>query len=276
MIKDIVVHLSSSPENDPACRYAISMAEAFNAHITGVIFAYDPPWPPSILEGAVIDIYETIKSEEHNRAKVAVDRFESAARQSQLTNQPLMVQTSLLGATDAFAELARTVDLTVVQQPNPDDVNGEFDMVETALFSSGRPVLIVPYIQKAGFSLNYVLCCWDGSRAAARAIGDSLPLLMKAKRVKVLTVITGKFDEKDVTGADLAAHLARHGINIELERIPAADIDVASAILSHAADTNADLIVMGGFGHSRLRQFILGGATRGMLEAMTVPTLMSH
>jgi len=276
MIKDIVVHLSAGTDRDPACRYALSMAEAFNAHVTGVAFAYDPPWPPALLEGAIIDIYTTVKDDAQKKAKAAIAQFESAAKQSQLTYQALLQETSLLGATDAFAALARTADLTVVKQPSDNDGSNEFDMVETALFASGRPVLIVPYIQTAAFSLGTVLCCWDGSRTSARAIADSLPLLKKAKRVEVLTVITGKFDDNDVTGADLATHLARHSINTELVRIPASDIDVANAILSHAADTNADLIVMGGFGHSRLRQFVLGGATRGMLESMTVPTLMSH
>jgi nucleotide-binding universal stress UspA family protein len=276
MIKDIVVNLTLGVETDPACRYAISLAEAYNAHITGVAFAYDPPWPPSILEGAVIDVYRTAKDDQQQKAKDALARFEHATKQSQLSAQPLMIEASLVDATDAFAALGRASDLVVVQQPEPDGSASAQDMVETALFASGRPTLIVPYIQKDGFSVDQVLCCWDGSRAAARAVGDSLPLLKKAKRVKVLTVVTGKFDEKDVTGADLATHLARHNINIELVRIPAADLDVANAILSHAADTDASMIVMGGFGHSRLREFVLGGATRGLLETMTVPTLMSH
>jgi nucleotide-binding universal stress UspA family protein len=121
-----------------------------------------------------------------------------------------------------------------------------------------------------------VVICWDGSRAAARAVGDSPPLIAKANNVQVLTVVTGKFDENDVKGADIAEHLARYKLRTELSRLPAPDIDVTSAILSHAADMNADLIVMGGYGHSRLRDFVLGGATRGMLQSMTVPTLMSH
>jgi nucleotide-binding universal stress UspA family protein len=121
-----------------------------------------------------------------------------------------------------------------------------------------------------------VLVCWDGSRAAARAVGDSLPLIAKANNVQVLTVTTGKFDEDDVSGADITEHLARHKLRAELVRLPAADIDVTSAILSHAADISADLIVMGGYGHSRLRDFVLGGATKGMMQAMTVPALMSH
>ena len=107
-------------------------------------------------------------------------------------------------------------------------------------------------------------------------MGDALPILQKASSVKVLTISTGKFNERDVTGAELATHLSRHKLQVELARIPAADIDVASAILSHADDSGADLIVMGGYGHSRMRELALGGATRGMLQSMTVPTLMSH
>src|SRR5690606_31275620 len=119
-----------------------------------------------------------------------------------------------------------------------------------------------------------VVVCWDGSRSAARAVGDALPLIARAEQVQVLTVITGKFDENDVSGADMAEHLARYKLRTEITRLPAPDIDVPSAILSHAADANADLIVMGAFAHSRLRDFVLGGATRTMLQSMTVPTLM--
>lgn len=276
MIKDVIVNLTPGAETDPACRYAISLAEAFNAHITGVAFAYAPPWPPSIIDGAGSDLYQNMKEQHQKQAKEVAARFEAAARRSQLSAETVIPDASLVGSAEVFANLARTYDLAVVMQPDPDRNDFAQEMVEPVLFAAGRPTLVVPYIQRDGFSVDQVLCCWDGSRAAARAIGDSLPLLMKSKRVSVLTVTTGKFDEKDVSGADLATHLARHNINTELVRIPAADIDVANAILSHAADTNANMIVMGGFGHSRLRDFVLGGATRGMLESMTLPTLMSH
>jgi len=276
MIKDIIVNLTPGQEFDPAGRYAISLAEAYNAHISGVAFSFDPPWPPSLIEGAVIDVYRTAKESFKKDATDALANFDAAAKRSQLSSQPIFMETSLIGATEAYADLARTYDLSVVNQPNPEVTDFGYDMVEASLFNSGRPTLVVPYIQKDGFTPGRVLCCWDGSRAAARAIADSLPLLAKANAVQVLTVITEKFDERDVTGADLAAHLARHKLRTELVRIPAADIDVASAILSHAADANANLIVMGGFGHSRLREFVLGGATRGILQAMTVPVLMSH
>jgi nucleotide-binding universal stress UspA family protein len=276
MIRDIIVHLTPSAERDPACAYAISLAEAFNANITGVAFAYDPPWPPSVIEAAVVDIYRTVKEKYKQEAQDAVARFEDAARRSQLQAQGLVIESSLLGSINTFARMSRVFDLSIVKQPEPDRDDTAQDILEAALFESGRPTLIVPYIQKQGFSAKRVLCCWDGSRPSARAMGDALPILQKAGGVKVLTVSTGKFDERDITGAELATHLARHKLQVELVRIPAADIDVASAILSHAADTDASLIVMGGYGHSKLRELALGGATRGILQAMTVPTLMSH
>ena len=118
--------------------------------------------------------------------------------------------------------------------------------------------------------------CWDGSRNAARAVGDAMPFLARAKAVEVVVVTgdAGKSDE--IPGADIAHHLARHRLQVELRRIVAEDLDVANTILSHAADAGTDFIVMGGYGHSRLQEFVLGGATRGILQSMTVPTLMSH
>ena len=125
-------------------------------------------------------------------------------------------------------------------------------------------------------TLDRVMVCWDGSRAAARAVGDALPFLKKAKQVEIVIVSTKPNEKDEMPGADLGQHLARHGLKVEINQITSPDIDVASTILSHAADFSTDVIVMGGYGHSRLREFVLGGVTRGMLESMTVPVLMSH
>ncbi|HKN09659.1 MAG TPA: universal stress protein, partial [Pseudomonadota bacterium] len=145
---------------------------------------------------------------------------------------------------------------------------------------SGRPVLIVPYIQTAPLSLDRVLVCWDGSRSAARAVGDAMGFLVQAK-VTEIVIVTGEAAKSDeLPGADVARHLARHvaqhGAKVEVKEIAATEIDVANTILSHAADASVDLLVMGGYGHSRMREFLLGGVTRGILSSMTVPTLMSH
>jgi nucleotide-binding universal stress UspA family protein len=149
-------------------------------------------------------------------------------------------------------------------------------VIEAALFESGRPTIVVPYIQTDEINLGHVLVCWDGSRSAARAAADSLPFLVRSKKVEVVMVASkdGKADELPGTG--LAEHLARHDLNVGIKRLIATDMNVSDVILSYAADCSASFVVMGGYGHSRLREFILGGATRGMLQSMTVPVLMAH
>jgi nucleotide-binding universal stress UspA family protein len=148
-------------------------------------------------------------------------------------------------------------------------------IAEAALFQSGRPVIVVPYIHSGALTLERVMVCWDGGRASARAIGDAMPLLAKAKAVEVVMVMGEEGKQDTVPGADMGQHLARRGINVEVKRI-VAEGKVQETLLSHAADIGADFVVMGGYGHSRLREFILGGVTRGMLASMTVPCLMSH
>jgi nucleotide-binding universal stress UspA family protein len=136
-------------------------------------------------------------------------------------------------------------------------------------------VLIVPYIQEAGVKFDRIMVGWDGGACAARAVSDAMPFLERAGTVEVVMVAErGKSDE--VPGADIARHLARHGIKVGVKQIVAPDAKVADVLLSHAADSATDFLVMGGFGHSRLREFVLGGVTRSILDAMTIPTLMSH
>ena len=137
-------------------------------------------------------------------------------------------------------------------------------------------MIIVPYIQKAPLKLDNVLACWDGSRAATRAIADAMPLLQKAGRVELIIVANERGKQDEIEGADMGGHLARHGLKVEVNRTVSGDIDVADALLSHAADAGTDFIVMGGYGHSRLREFVLGGVTRSIFRSMTAPVLMSH
>jgi nucleotide-binding universal stress UspA family protein len=135
---------------------------------------------------------------------------------------------------------------------------------------------VVPYIQKAAVKLDRIIVAWDASRNAARAVADALPLLVKAKAIDVVIVASERPKSDEIAGADIGQHLARYGLRVEVKRIVATDTDVADTLLSHAADTAADFMVMGGYGHSRLREFVLGGVTRGILSSMTIPVLMSH
>ncbi len=275
MIKDIVVNLGLGT-HDPAGDYAISVAEAFGAHVLGIAVAYEPVIPGTVMGGIPPEIIESQRSESNQKARTAVSRFEQAVKRTGVSGETRTISASISGAADQIGRMGRRFDLVIVGQPErqkslPDEV-----VDEGVLFESGRPVIFVPFIQKGGMTLDRIMVCWDGSRAAARAVADAMPFLKKAKQVEVVIVADKAGKKDEVPGADLGQHLARHGLKVEVKRITSPDIDVPSTILSYAADSSADMIVMGGYGHSRLREFVLGGATRGLLEAMTVPVLMSH
>jgi nucleotide-binding universal stress UspA family protein len=275
MIKDIVVNLGLGAR-DPAGDYAVSLAEAFGAHVLGVAVSYEPVIPGTVMGGIPPEVIEGQRAESNKKAKAAVTRFEQAAKRAGISSETRTISASISGAADQIGRIGRRFDLVVVGQPErqkslPDEV-----VDEGVLFESGRPVIFVPFIQKGGVNLDRIMVCWDGSRAATRAIADAMPLLKKAKQVEVVIVSDKAAKKDEIPGADLGQHLARHGLKVEVKRLTSPDIDVPSTILSYAADSSADMIVMGGYGHSRLREFVLGGATRGLLEAMTVPVLMSH
>lgn len=276
MIKDLVVNLGGSTTPDTTADYAISVAKAYNAHIVGVAFVYEPVIPGSLLGGIPTDLIEVQREENAKAAKTAVAHFEAAARTAGVSIETRLLDASVAGASDLFGRIARRFDIAVVGQAQREQGVSEELLIEGALFGSGRPVVVVPEIQKQGLKLDNVMICWDGSRPAARAIGDSIPLLARAKSIEVV-VVTGERDKSgEITGTNMKRHLARHGIEADIKRIAIGDVDVQTAILAHAADSAADFIVMGGYGHSRLREFILGGVTRSILKSMPVPVLMSH
>jgi nucleotide-binding universal stress UspA family protein len=275
MIRDILDNLAVGGKKDVAARYAISVARLMDAHLTGVAFAHEPVVPGTIFDGVSASIVASYRAETGAAAKAATENFEKAARGAAVETESRVFSSTVEGAAEAFGRLARRYDLSIVGQAEPDaPLDGL--IIEAALFDSGRPVLVVPYIQTEGIKLDRVLLCWDGSRNAARAFGDAMPLLERSGNIELITIANKDDNRDEISGADMAHHLARHRLRVELKRIVSVDGDVGATILSHAADMSADLIVMGGYGHSRLREFVLGGATRTMLSSMTVPTLMSH
>jgi len=276
MIKDLVVNLTVGADRDPAAQFAISIAAKFEAHIAGIAFAYDPAITPTVMDGLSAGWVDALRAENRAAAQEAVDRFEAAAKREGVAAEHRIIEANLGRAANLFGRIARCFDLAVVGQTDPERVLPDDLLIEAALFESGRPIVVVPYIQKEDLQLGHVLACWDGSRNAARAIADSLPFLMRGKKVEIVMVASGEGKADELPGADLGEHLARHDLTVEVKRLLAADVDVSNVILSYAADCTADFIVMGGYGHSRLREFILGGATRGILQSMTVPVLMAH
>ena len=276
MVKDIVVNLSVAEGGDYAGEYAVSVASALGAHIAGIAFLYDPIVPVSGSGYIPAEVIETQQADNEAAAKAAIDRFNAVTTRAGVSAEAITLGASFAGASDQFGRIARRFDLSVVGQAEPDKTAVEEMIAESALFESGRPVIVVPYIQKTPLKLDRVMVCWDGSRPAARAIGDAMPLLERSGSVELVIVTNERGKQDEIAGADMGQHLARHGLKVNVNRIPGGDIDVADALLSHAADEAIDFIVMGGYGHSRLREFVLGGVTHSILRSMTVPALMAH
>jgi nucleotide-binding universal stress UspA family protein len=275
-IKDIVVNLGLGDSGGSVGDYAVSVAAALDAHLTAIAFAYDAVVPVAATGYIPPEVIETQQRDSRALADAAIERLTAAATRAGIAAEPTVLAASFAGAGDQFSLIARRFDLSIVGQAEPDTGAIEELIVESALFESGRPVILVPYIQKAPLKLDRVMVCWDGSRPAARAIADAMPLLERAGLVEVVIVANERGKQDEIPGADMGQHLARHGLKVEVKRIAMGDIDVADALLSHAADSSADFIVMGGYGHSRWREFVLGGVTRSILRSMTAPALMAH
>ena len=277
MIKDIIVHLEHQAARDPARDFAVTIAEIFDAHLAAVAFAYAPDFPGYVMLEIPADIVAQMIAESEKAAFAAIERFDAGAKRSLISAEHRLLKPVGASASAVLSTLSRRFDLGVFMQSEPNGVDND-DMIEASLFESGRPLIVVPYIQKDGLKLDHVVCCWDGSRAATRAVNDGLPLLVKATTVDLLIVLNEKTDNPPnvIRGAEMAKHLARHDVKVQIVTFPAADIDVCNAILSYVADVSGTLIVMGGYGHAKLRELILGGVTRNMLKSMTAPVFMSH
>jgi nucleotide-binding universal stress UspA family protein len=209
------------------------------------------------------------------RANAALAVFETEARNADISYglQPLAGASTEVATT--VSALARLYDLTIVLQPEPGRDTFDNTIPQEILFQSGGPVLLIPYTHKGPFEPKLIGIAWDGSRLAARALRDAAPFLARAHAITIITV-NGAQAPVEASAAALTAHLARHGFTASTEHMTADHADVQAAILSIAVDAGLELIVMGGYGHSHLQERILGGVTRGMLQSMTVPTLMSH
>jgi nucleotide-binding universal stress UspA family protein len=274
--KDVAVLLQSDAQTDVVSSYAISFASAFGTCLTGVGIAIDMIVPTPIMSEIPTDVFAAAFANAKTAAAAACARLDREATLSGISVSSHLITGDPGSAEAEFAVLARHFDLTIIQQPDPDSLGDEEILIESALFGSGRPVIIVPYTQQTPFRRHHIVVAWDGSVPAARAIAGALPMLQSADRVQLVVVSEKKQRPAvDLPGFNITRHLARHGINAELQRLPSAG-DVANTLLSHVADASTDFLVMGAYGHSRLREFILGGATKGVLSAMTVPVLMAH
>jgi nucleotide-binding universal stress UspA family protein len=276
--KTILVHADQSPHAAQRIRIAADIALLENAHLIGAAmsgisrFVYQDSTLGTIgpIVSAHIDLLNA-------RAQHALAEFETIAKQAGLSSyEPRLVDDE---PEAGLALQSRYCDLVVVGQTDPDELSPNIvsNLPEYVMLNGVRPVLIVPYAGHFAHVGKNALIAWDGSMEATRAVTNAIPMLRRADNVSVavFNAQPGSAAHGAQPGADIALYLARHGIRIDvLEQHT--EIDIGNALLSLAADLNVDLIVMGGYGHNRLREVMLGGVTLTLLKTMTAPVLIAH
>jgi nucleotide-binding universal stress UspA family protein len=280
MFKNILVHIPSERSVRPVIDVAVSLAVARRSHLDAVAIGYESMSAAGmVVEGggaAVAAVMRVEHDRAQERADAAISVFEIEAKLANIAYGSRAVAAIPVEAEETMGELARLYDLTVVLQPEASHSSYDDIIPQAVLFNSGGPMLMVPYIHKGPLDVRHVGIAWDGSRLAARALRDALPFLTAAQAVTVIAVNEDRHDDSEASSDQIVSHLARRGIKARVERLTADRGNVQGTILSIATDTNIGLLVMGGYGHSRLKERILGGVTRGMFDSMTVPVLMSH
>jgi nucleotide-binding universal stress UspA family protein len=277
-LKNLLVHLDFAKATPRRVECAIELARDCEAHLTGLAVAATPS-VPSFVEGQVpVDVMQEARQHLQDRVQELAEEFRKTADAAGI-NYEVRTETGMEHEVpEIVARHGRYTDMVVLGQVDREDpAAGAASMPEEVILTCGRPVLLIPYIGAKTLGTRAVVA-WNASREAARAVNDALPLLERAERVVVMSVNpkTGSRGHGEEPGADIATHLARHGVKVDVQHYNADDIRVSDMLLSRVADDGDDLIVMGGYGHTRMREMILGGVTREMLRSMTAPVLMSH
>lgn len=274
--KTILVHADQSRHAPIRYAFAAQLALAFDAHlIGGAMTGVSRFVPPAAIEGAGAAVAEQIDRMRAN-AKAALDQFGSAVDRAGVASYEQRLVND--DADGGMVLQARYADLAIVSQFDPDSGDPtQWDNLPAYLFlNAARPVLVLPYSSTATDTGQHALVCWDTSPEATRALTQALPLLKKARRVSVLVLDAARCGEHGPEpGADIALNLSRHGVAVEVVQRESQQ-GVGHAILAEAERMKTDLIVMGGYGHSRFHELLVGGATRTVLSAMTVPVLFAH
>ena len=273
--KTILVHIDSGKRCSMRVGVALRLAQQFDAHLIALhaIAPFEPPgYVLAEMGPAIIEAQKHATATEMVQSENAFNKQAAAAGFARTE-----WRTAIDDQVEAVTLHARYADLVVIGQADASEGSTTpADFPERLVLASGRPVLIIPSAGTVSTLGKRILVAWNHSREATRAVTDSIPLLQRAEKVHVMAVNPNTEDHGAVPGADIGLYLTRHGVQVEVKMDLGAEIDVGNELLSRAADLDADLIVMGGYGHSRLKEWVLGGATRTILESMTAPVLMSH
>ncbi|MBK8907946.1 MAG: universal stress protein [Rhodospirillales bacterium] len=276
-LKDLLVQVDSSRRAAARLEAAIGLAVRHNANLVGVYVLTYPSIPGFIQAEFGEDVLRRLAEDARSAAAAAEADFNDRVARAGVSGEWRLVEGPV---PETLALHARYCDLAVVGQRDPegDETAAASQMPDRVILSLGRPVLVIPNVGDYPVVGERVMVAWDASRLATRAVHDALPLLELSRHVSVIAINPhgGTEGHGMIPSADICLHLARHGINVEAQHLYADDVDVGDMLLSRAADQAIDLLVMGAYGHARWRELVLGGATRHILNHMTMPVLMSH
>ncbi len=272
-MKDILVTLNHSNHTEQRLEAALRLTDRFDAHLTGIYAErqIDYAYYGDVMGSVAI---ETIQRQREDDMQEVEKMFAGATvlREGKCT----FIADRAMGYQRLFAQAAVS-DLIVSGQHNPNDpAPADAALTEDLLMRSGRPVLVIPYIGCRSTVGQNILIAWDHSREASKAVHEAMPFLQAAEAVNIVSVVKKDTKQHEIATADLAEHLARHNINVIAQDIVRNEVPVAETLLSRLSDTGSDMLVMGAYGHSRLREYAFGGVTRTLLDSMTVPVFMTH
>lgn len=279
--KDLLLPLSSYPERTPAVpmEQAVRFAEALGARLSALAFKIEIPNVGNVLANTLLDVSGMVAAERQKSAenlKLLIGDIESLAAKRGVACESIVESCTTSQLASVVTEHARLHDVTVI--PIGEQATLQHYVAESVVFGSGRPTILIPEETKRRrpWSFDAVGVAWDFSRPAARALADALPILERAKSVRVVTVTQEKKIDTRRSSAELTTHLACHGIQAVMEEEEAAGRTIGETLEHYATAHDLDLLVMGAYGHSRLRDFVLGGATKSIVANPPLPVLLSH
>jgi nucleotide-binding universal stress UspA family protein len=281
--RDILVVLRTYPESvsESAAAAAVETAAPLAPRVSAIACAIKPRVPRSILGDALISISAMVGAE-HRKSEEDAQRllaaFEKVAKGKGVLGQQILESCYSFEVPDVLADHARVRDLTILPLPQNGDVP-DFDArwyAEAVIFKSGHPAIVLPAQSRGAVAFKTVIIGWDNSRVAARAVSDAIPILKEAKQVLLLTVTGEKQISSRQSASDVAQHLRLHDVNVVIDEVDAAGRAIGSVFQDQVTKRGADLFVMGAYGHSRMREFVLGGATQSMLSHPAVALFLSH
>ena len=274
MFKNLLVVLEETPEVVTA--YSVSLAKRLGARATVIRPRRDGA---GLADGSIEARLEMARGDADSRkakAQEAIEAYGEAAKAAGVDAELLFPDGGADPRRDQVADFARVFDFVVVGQPEPGRAPTSDEIAGQLLEHSGRPVLVVPAIQRSEATFATIAVAWDGSATSARALGDAMPILERADKVEIVSITGPNTAPAVVQGGErIAARLSRGGVNAAFKRLPSEE-DAANALLSYIADIGADMLVAGGYGHSRLREALFGGVTRTLLSSQTLPLFLAR